>query len=102
VPKNKPEIVTVPKLNYIAVRGKGNPNDEGGEYQRVIRWGMFEIKVGFNQVDKAAEELLSLKTKFETETKSSPEFLCVICGMTNMAFRRPDGVYVVPITALGI
>jgi len=66
------------------------------------RWGMFEIKVGFNQVDKAAEELLSLKMKFETETNSSPEFLCVICGMTNMAFRRTDGVYVVPITALGI
>ena len=26
MPKNKPEIVTVPKANYIAVRGKGNPN----------------------------------------------------------------------------
>lgn len=30
MPKNKPEIVTVPKANYIAVRGKGNPNEEGG------------------------------------------------------------------------
>lgn len=30
MPKGKPEIVTVPKANYIAVRGKGNPNDEGG------------------------------------------------------------------------
>ena len=29
-PKNKPEIVNVPKANYIAVRGKGNPNEEGG------------------------------------------------------------------------
>ena len=28
MPKNKPEIVTVPKANYIAVRGKGNPNEE--------------------------------------------------------------------------
>jgi len=34
--KDKPEIVTVPKANYIAVRGKGNPNDEGGAYQRAI------------------------------------------------------------------
>ena len=66
------------------------------------RWGMFEVKLGFNQVEKAAEELVLLKTKFETETRSMPEFLCVICGMTSMAFKRPDGVYVVPITALGI
>ena len=36
MPKNKPEIVTVPKANYIAVRGKGNPNEEGGEYQQAV------------------------------------------------------------------
>ena len=30
-----------------------------------------------------------------------PKVLCVICGMTNMAYKREDGVYVVPITALG-
>ena len=32
MPKNKPQIVTIPKMNYIAVRGKGNPNEYGGEY----------------------------------------------------------------------
>ena len=36
MPKNKPEIVNVPKANYIAVRGKGNPNEEGGAYQHAI------------------------------------------------------------------
>ena len=36
MPKNQPEIVTVPKANYIAVRGKGDPNEEGGEYQAAI------------------------------------------------------------------
>lgn len=36
MPKNKPEIVTVPKMNYIAVRGKGNPNEEDGAYQNAI------------------------------------------------------------------
>ena len=36
MPKNKPEIVNVPKANYIAVRGKGNPNEEGGAYQQAI------------------------------------------------------------------
>lgn len=36
MPANKPYIVTVPKMNYIAVRGKGNPNDESGEYKDSI------------------------------------------------------------------
>lgn len=36
MPKDKPEIVTVPKANYLAVRGKGDPNDEGGAYQSAI------------------------------------------------------------------
>ena len=34
--KNKPGIVTVPSMNYIAVRGQGNPNEEGGEYKQSI------------------------------------------------------------------
>ena len=37
MPKNKPSIVTIPKMNYLAVRGKGNPNDENGEYKKVNR-----------------------------------------------------------------
>ena len=36
MPKNKPEIVTVPQANYIAVRGKGNPNEIDGAYQQAI------------------------------------------------------------------
>ena len=36
LPKNKPSIVDVPKMNYIAVRGKGNPNEENGDYQSTI------------------------------------------------------------------
>ena len=36
MPKNKPEIVLVPKANYIAVRGKGNPNEEDGAYQKAV------------------------------------------------------------------
>ena len=36
LPKAKPEIVTVPAANYIAVRGAGDPNVEGGAYQQAI------------------------------------------------------------------
>lgn len=36
MPKNKPQIVNIPKANYIAVRGTGNPNEEGGACQQAI------------------------------------------------------------------
>ena len=36
MPKNKPGIVTVPSMNYIAVRGAGDPNQEDGEYKQSI------------------------------------------------------------------
>ena len=36
MPKQKPEIVTIPAMNYIAVKGKGDPNEKDGEYQQAI------------------------------------------------------------------
>ena len=36
MPSSKPVIVTVPRANYIAVRGKGDPNQPGGDYQRAV------------------------------------------------------------------
>ncbi len=36
LPKNLPELVDVPDMNYVAVRGTGNPNEEGGAYQQAI------------------------------------------------------------------
>ena len=36
MPRNKPEIIHVPKANYIAVRGTGDPNEENGMYQKAI------------------------------------------------------------------
>lgn len=36
LPKNSPQIVNVPKANYIAIRGQGNPNEEGGAYKKAI------------------------------------------------------------------
>lgn len=57
MPKNKPGIVEVPAMNYIAVRGKGNPNAEGSEYKQSIGWlyaVAFTIKMskmGSHQID---------------------------------------------------
>ena len=36
MPKNKPSIVEIPRMNYIAVRGTGNPNEENGDYKNTI------------------------------------------------------------------
>jgi len=36
LPKNKPQIVDIPSMNFVAVRGKGDPNEEGGEYKQAL------------------------------------------------------------------
>ena len=65
------------------------------------RWCAFEIKLGANQIDAAASELISIRDSIAAERNGiPPSVLCVICGMSNAAYKRPDGVYVVPITAL--
>ena len=63
-------------------------------------WCAFEIKLGANQIEKAAKDLLKLKKQIENENGKAPSVLCVICGLTNAAYKRADGIYVVPITAL--
>lgn len=79
---------------------------QGREIDAVVelpdsRWCAFEIKLGANQIDAAAQSLLSLKKSFENDPKGKPPaVLCVLCGLTSAAYQRPDGVYVVPITAL--
>jgi predicted AAA+ superfamily ATPase len=65
------------------------------------RWCAFEIKLGVNQVDKAADNLKKLREELAKEEKAlPPSVLCVVCGLSNAAWQREDGVYVVPLTAL--
>ena len=65
------------------------------------RWGAFEIKLGANMIDEAAKNLVRLQKFFIADGNARPpSVLCVICGMTSFAYRRSDGVYVVPITSL--
>lgn len=55
MPKNKPSIVDVPAMNYIAVRGKGDPNAEDGEYKAAIGllYGIaFTIKMSYKGENK--------------------------------------------------
>ncbi|MGN1157716.1 MAG: ATP-binding protein [Agathobacter sp.] len=63
-------------------------------------WFAFEIKLGANQIDAAAKNLIDISTSIKEEGGIPPKGLCVICGLANAAYKREDGVYVVPITAL--
>lgn len=64
-------------------------------------WCAFEIKLGVHQIDSAAEQLINIKNTIAAQKDGiPPSVLCVICGMSNAAYRREDGVFVVPITAL--
>ena len=65
------------------------------------QWCAFEIKLGANQIDAAAANLLAIQKQISEDPKGKPPaVLCALCGMANAAYQRPDGVFVVPITAL--
>lgn len=65
------------------------------------KWAAFEIKLGANQIDQAAANLKQIQREFEEDKKAvPPSVLCVLCGLSNAAYQRPDGVFVLPITVL--
>lgn len=63
-------------------------------------WCGFEIKLGANQIDEAAKNLVRINSKIIEDGGKPAKSLCVICGLVNAAYKRPDGVYVVPFTSL--
>lgn len=64
------------------------------------RWAGFEFKLGEAQADAAAESLLHMTSKVDKDQHGEPAALVVVTG-GRFAYRRPDGVLVVPITSLG-
>lgn len=64
-------------------------------------WCAVEIKLGANRIDEAAANLLRIQKEIANESGGiPPSVLCVLCGLSNAAYRREDGVFVVPITVL--
>ena len=63
-------------------------------------WCGIEIKLSGNQIDKAAESLLRINGLIVGKGGKGAKSLCVVAGVANAAYRRQDGVYVVPITSL--
>ncbi len=63
-------------------------------------WCAFEIKLGAKKIDEGAKNLIKVCNDIEKNGGKTPKIKCVICGLSNAAYQRSDGVYVVPITAL--
>lgn len=64
------------------------------------RWGALEVKLNPMQQDVAAHQLQSFARKVDSERHGTPAFLAVLTS-GKLAYRRPDGVDVIPLTALG-
>ena len=64
-------------------------------------YGLVEVKLGGDQsINEGAESLLKLTSKIDTGKMKKPAFLMVLCGVAPFAYKREDGVFVVPITCL--
>ena len=63
-------------------------------------WCAFEIKLGAKKIDEGANNLIKVCSDIVSNGGKAPRIMCVICGLSNAAYKRPDGVFVVPITAL--
>lgn len=63
------------------------------------RWAAIEVKLGSHDIDQAAKNLLTLRDRIDLERSKGPSFLMVITG-SEFAYKRPDGVYVVPLGCL--
>ena len=59
-------------------------------------------KTWAHEIDEGAGSVLKMDRKIRGQADGRPsEFMCVVCAMANAAYRRDDGVYVAPSTALG-
>ena len=81
-------------------RDKGNLEVDTVIHLNDGRWAAVEIKLASSRADEAAENLKKFAEKVDFDRMKAPSFLMVLTG-GDLAYRRADGVYVVPISCLG-
>ncbi len=65
------------------------------------KYGLIEIKLGGdNLIEEGAENLKAMQAKIDTEKMKNPTFLMVLTGIGDYAYRRHDGIYVIPVGCL--
>ena len=64
-------------------------------------YGLIEVKLGGDKlINEGAQTLIKLANKIDTDKMKAPSFLMVLCGVAPFAYKREDGVFVVPVTCL--
>ena len=87
--------------NVYHYRDKSGLDCDAVVHLRNGKYGLIEIKLGGDKlIEEGASNLLKLKEKIDTDKMHEPSFLMVLCGVAPFAYRRKDGVYVVPIGCL--
>ena len=70
-------------------------------HRRNGTYALIEVKLGGDKnIDEGANSLISLANNIDTERMSAPSFMAVVIGVGDYAYRRKDGVYVIPIGCL--
>ena len=70
-------------------------------HRRNGTYGLIEIKLGGNHlIEEGAANLTSLSNQIDTSRMKAPSFMMVLTGVGTFAYRRPDGIYVIPIGCL--
>jgi predicted AAA+ superfamily ATPase len=83
-------------------RDKGGQECDAVVHLRNGNYGLIEIKLGGDRlIEEGAKNLKSMEAKIDTDKMNTPSFLMVLTGTGDYAYRRQDGVYVVPIGCLG-
>ncbi|MCQ4023306.1 MULTISPECIES: ATP-binding protein [unclassified Ruminococcus] len=87
--------------NVYHYRDKDGQECDAVVHLRNGKYGLIEIKLGGDKlIEDGAESLKSMESKIDTDKMKSPSFLMVLTGTGDYAYRRKDGVYVVPIGCL--
>jgi hypothetical protein len=70
-------------------------------HRRNGTYALIEVKLGGDKnIDEGANSLISLANNIDTERMSAPSFMAVVIGVGDYAYKRKDGVYVIPIGCL--
>ena len=87
--------------NVYHYRDKENLECDAVVHLRNGTYGLIEIKLGGNKlIEEGAVNLKTLNSKLDTEKMKNPSFLMILVGTGDFAYRRDDGIYVVPVGCL--
>lgn len=87
--------------NIYHYRDKADRECDAVIHLRQGHYGLVEVKLGGDSlIEEGAENLKRLAADFDTSKMPAPSFLLILCAKAPYAYRRADGIYIVPITSL--